>query len=517
MRNDVLSAIETFEAITSTTKRTEKESLLFSIQSNKYAKRLVKLAIGSKQFYVKPPKLSALPKSKHSFSDIDLAYAAFLELTSKLMEGKIVGNEARSNVETFLSQCQHLKLAQKWFHAILEKKLRMGVDTAIQKVWPGLVVPFGVCKGLALVEQKSGKMVERAKKMIHFPCGSQPKKDGFNVSFRCEGDVGTALSSDNVELPVLKPWADAIAKVVGTLSLRTNEFPEDSGAIIVDGEAEAIFNAEDIGHWKSAWGKASALVKAGLKKTGYDPKTISKEMKVMLARDLRITLYDIYPEIAHGQACDIPYMHRYQLCDAIVFNVKKNVLRTGLNQDVINVIEMAKCKTWEELKTVHDVYIKRGEEGSIIRMFDTPVRADSKWRGNYVKWKEHTKVDAVIIGVEEGRGKNAGRAGAFVCWIPKKKAITRVTVPNDKAKQIVWKYRESLGGYFIEFVQQADTKGGNASTFPVFARFRHDQPPMLMKEVGAVALKSKIDMACLGQLRATKLVSVAEACNKSAK
>lgn len=523
----VRTALETFEKIASTTKRTEKEQLLQSIVDNKVAKRLIVLALGPEQFYVKPPKLNTVPKKRRAIGDYESAWIVFENVVSNLLSGKSVGNDARSEVLDLLSKLHGLPLAQKWFHAVLEKKLRMGVDTTIQKVWPGLIVPFGVAKGIALVEQKSGKMVERATKMVTFPAGSQPKKDGFNVSFRCnlETGKGVAVSSDNMELPVLKPWADAIA-VVLRLDVALPKSYLVSNNVIVDGEVEAHYDPEAKSDkaWNSGWGKAGALVKLGITKNGYDPSRITPEQYELLEKDLRITLYDTYPEIAHVETVKIKYRQRYQTTGAVVFNVQKmcskekpKVSPYALRKRCISMIEMVTCRDWKELKVAHDGYVANGEEGSIIRLFDAPVLANSRWRGNFVKWKEHAKIDVVILGVLEGTGSNEGRAGAFVGYIPATKKYTKVTVPSIAGKDAVWKRRNSIAGYWIEVVQQKDAKTSNAATFPVLARFRHDQPPMPLAKVKKLAENSKYKVRITKQMSGNEAIVVAKACNKTSK
>lgn len=521
-------ALETFEKIASTTKRTEKERLLRSVVDNKVAKRLIVLALGPDQFYIKPPKLNTIPKKQRAIGDYESAWLVFENVVSNLLSGKSVGNEARSEVLDLLSKLHDLPLAQKWFHAVLEKKLRMGVDTTIQKVWPGLIVPFGVAKGIALVEQKSGKMVERAKKMVTFPAGSQPKKDGFNVSFRCnlETGKGVAVSSDNMELPVLKPWANAIAHILrSVISLPSRGYSKVVN-VIVDGEVEAHYDPEAKSDkaWNSGWGKAGALVKLGITKSGYDPSRITPEQYELLERDLRITLYDTYPELAHVETVDIAYRSRYQTTGAIVDNVQKLCSKErpkgspyALRKRCVSMIEMVTCRNWKELKVAHDAYVARGEEGSIIRLLDAPVLANSRWRGNFVKWKEHAKIDVVILGVIEGTGSNEGRAGAFVGYIPATKKYTKVTVPSIAGKDAVWKKRNSIAGYWIEVVQQKDAKTSNAATFPVLARFRHDQPPMPLAKVKKIAENSKYAVRISKQMSGNEAIVVAKACNKTSK
>lgn len=511
-----------FDAIEATTKRTEKAELLKGIAKSKTARLLFWLSMNKDKFYITAG--SVKPEiAEYVFDNTDEAVNEFLKVLHRLSSHKISGNIAKAEVNAFFASLTHRKSkvhasTYKWCLRILDKNLRMGVDSSVHAVWPGIVPVFGVAKGLALIKQKTGERDKRAEKMISYPCDLEPKKDGFNISIKCDlkDKTSVALSSDNEELPSLQPYATAIFKAL----LRT-KIPKafgDASVIIVDGECEAKYRIDDPrdSKWQSSWGKCSALCKAGIKKTGYDSSSITPDMVKMLADDLCFSLYEVYPESAHTELFKCERKKRRAFFTAIAENVDRIEFRFGKHasvdvkrKDAVTAISYVTCSNKKELEEQHRKFVEAGEEGSIIRMPDVGVLADSTWRGNYVKYKEYSKEDAIILGVEEGKNRNEGTAGAFVCYMIDKKMISRVTVPTDAVKAWAWKNRTRLHGFCIEVVNAKDKTGdANASRNPVLARFRDDQQPKPLSEVVSLCRKHKLPIP-VGDNMGVKLFSSA--------
>lgn len=495
------------DAIEATTKRTEKSKLLHGLAKSKAARMVFWLAMNRDKFYVTAKTVKAASPKVH-YADTDAAFAEFTGLLWRLSHNELSGNAAKKEVIGFFANLKHKKSGvhsstHKWCLRILDKKLRIGVDTTVHEVWPGIVEVFGVAKGMALVKQKTGEFDKRALKLISYPCDVEPKKDGFNISFKCDmrNNTATALSSDGLELPALQGYADVILAKLKTVKLSKRLSPHR--VLIVDGEAEAKYDisSKDDAAWNSSWGKCSALCKAGIKKTGFDAASMSKTICRMIMNDLVVTLYDIYPPTAHVALFECHRKKRRDAFESIAKHVKKLKFKLRgketkvVREDAVVAIPYKTCQNFKEVQAYHAKCIDHGEEGSIIRMPNVGVIADSKTRTNYVKYKEYGKIDAVILGVEEGEGRNAGTSGAFVCWVPSKKKISRVTVPTDAVKAWVWKHRKIIHGFWLEVIEAKDaTSSNNASRNPVFARFRDDQLPMSLEEVIEVCKKNKLPL-----------------------
>lgn len=508
-RND--KVFDCFDAIANTAKRTEKHDALLSLAKSKALYTLLYLVFGRDKFYVTAKSVEYTGKAsatKQRFASTDEAVSAFLEITWKLANNKLSGNAAKEKLNEFFAAVKKSKnvhaSTHKWLLAVLDKNLRIGIDTSVQDIFPDMIEAFGIPKGLALIEQKSGKRVARAVKMISFPCDVEPKKDGFNISFVCDIDAKTvkAVSSDNEELPALRPYALLVLKALLKLK-QENAIPKqyaNQRVIVIDGEVESDYNIarrEDTENWKSSWGKTSALCKAGIKKTGYDAASIDPIIQEMIYRDLFFTFYEAYPNSAHKKMFECKRIIRRKFFTAVANAItslkycvnKVDVVRFGS----FRAIAYKVCRNEKELEATHVKNVNDGEEGSIIRMPEVGVLADSKWRGNFVKYKEYSKEDAVILGVVEGTGRNAGSAGSFWAYLPARKQFTKVTVLSDAIKAWIWKHRDVVHGFGIEVVGAKDKTGeANASRNPVLARFRHDQLPMDLKSVQKLCVKAKI-------------------------
>lgn len=480
-----------FDAIAATTKRTEKRQLLASMAKSKTMHTLLSMVFGKHKYYITAKSVEYTGKAsitKHRFSTTDDAVERFARICWLLHTNLISGNTAKEIVNEFFASVKKSKdihkNTHKWLLCVLDKNLRIGIDTSVQEIFPDIIEVFGIPKGIALIEQKTGKMVPRAVKMISYPCDVEPKKDGFNISFVCdvENNAVKAVSSDNEELHALRNYAKAVLKA---LKKHIDEIPSVFGKkiIVIDGEVESRFDPKkqsDSSRWKSSWGKTSALCKAGIKKTGFDANSIDDEISKMIENDLRFTFYEAYKNSAHHTLFEVKRSVRR----AFFTKIARTAASIYKRETAFQAITYATCKSKKEMESAHQKNIENGEEGSIIRMPDVGVLADSKWRGNFVKYKAYANEDAVILGVVEGTGRNKGKAGAFWTYLPDKKQYTKVTVPGDLVKDWVWKNRHVLHGFWIEIVGAQDTTAGaNASRNPVLARFRHDQLPMKLAAV----------------------------------
>lgn len=492
VRPAIDSAFACFEELEATSSKLSKESILRKYSENKTLQYLVKLGLDSTRFHVVPKPINTYNaknisgvKSKSGFKSHEEAHDAFKLLASRLSTRKITGADAVTALSIFLASCGNLPLAQKWYHRVLCKKLRCGIDTTIQKVWPGLIIPFGVPKGASLMDQKKNKVIPKVKAMIRFDKGpviSQPKCDGIHGIANVE--QATFQSSSGGDLPNCFPIAELLKAAIASVKL-PKQFR--GYAPLISGECLAKYDPKKDGkRWNSVWGKGGALAKLGNSVNGYDAKRITAEDKKLFHRDFYFEIYDIYPEIAHIQEVDLEYADKVTLLEKIIRNASKLAPKFGLRSDVARLIDMAPCYSWKDIERNNEIWIKRGYEGSILRVPGMKTLANSKWRGCFVKYKRYAYVDAVILGVVEGKKntKNEGKGGSFLTWLPAKKSITKVTIPTDAAKDKCLKYAKYLPGAMIEASQQDDAGGDVAvSRFPIMSRFRDDLPLMPSAEL----------------------------------
>jgi DNA ligase-1 len=90
-------------------------------------------------------------------------------------------------------------------------------------------------------------------------------------------------------------------------------------------------------------------------------------------------------------------------------------------------------------------------------------------------------VDLVVVGVEEGTGKNQGRLGALVCSGVDHGKTIEVNVGSgfsDVERDGFWADRDLVVGRTVEVLADAVTQNQDGSyslRFPRFLRFRDDK------------------------------------------
>ena len=125
---------------------------------------------------------------------------------------------------------------------------------------------------------------------------------------------------------------------------------------------------------------------------------------------------------------------------------------------------------------IYEKVINEGEEGLVIDIADASyVRAKGT---SMFKMKPEVSGDFKVVDVIEGKGKDAGRLGAFV--IEYKNNIVHVgSGLTDSIREEVWADPDKYIGKLIEVVyfgETKDEKTGLASIrLPRFKRFRHDK------------------------------------------
>ena len=526
------AAITALEAVESTSSKLKKKALLSEQVDNKTLQDLLRYAISKEKFGVKPKSLDDYLKASPSlraryFYDAADAFNAFKDLLDHLIARKLTGRAADVAITDFFIGMSKLKGtdAAKWFHRILAKKLRGGIDHTVSEVWPGLVMRWGVPKGKSLVVQKTNKMDKKLQdaviEALALGVDSQPKADGVHGVANCT--TKQMHSSSGERYPAVDKYAAAVAEAVASLKLPAIF---KGNVPLVSGECEARYDAKKDGeHWRSAWGKGGAIAKYGRKPTGFDPKEITPERQRLIDEDFKFVIYDIYPHTAQSEPIHINRRVKRTLLREIIDYIEKHHKRLGVRSKSITLIKQKRCHTWDELLDAHNKWIGMGYEGSILRLPGASTLADSKTRNisvNFLKWKEYAYIDCVILGVEAGKRntKNENRGGAFVAYIPTTKAVTRVTLPTDAARDLGLKYASSFVGFNLEAVEQRDPGGSVAkSRFPVCSRFRDDLTPVSEKRLQEIAKSVKYD---LGKITRTAKDSshvdeMATACNASTK
>ena len=77
----------------------------------------------------------------------------------------------------------------------------------------------------------------------------------------------------------------------------------------------------------------------------------------------------------------------------------------------VQYVKTNKVRFYDEAKAFHNLNLKRGFEGSILRT-DTPYKHGRSW--GLMKFKDFHDAEATIVGYEAGKGKREGTIGKFL-------------------------------------------------------------------------------------------------------
>jgi hypothetical protein len=520
------AALQVLETVECTSGKIAKREALERAKKNKVLQTILRMSLDRSTFGIKPSSLDSYDKvtlslKASNLKTLDDSWSAFQTLAKQLASRKLSGNAAKTALSDFLGSVKN-KCARKWFHRVFAKNLRCGIDHTVSDVWPGLVIRWGVPKGKSLVDQTAHKMDKKLKEAVlaALPKGirSQPKCDGVHGVAVC--DTGAMHSSSGDLSPAISKYAAAIAEAVSTLELPASF---DGYTPLISGECEAKYDPKKDTAWDSPWGKGGAIARFGRTGTGFDPTRITPDKQKLVDNDFIFVIYDIYPDIAQQQPVVIKHSIRRALLSAIAYYCDTHAKKLGIRKGSISLIPEVKCHTWKALEDQHAEWLRRGYEGSILRLPGMQTLADSKTRNiktNFLKWKQYDYVDAVILGVVAGKQntKNAERGGSFLVWLPAKKTTSKVTIPTDAGKDLALKNASSFVGYMLEASQQKDAGGDVAkSRFPTLSRFRDDLPPLSEQEVQKICRQAHMSVTVSRKKSSDKqaVLAMAAACNAS--
>lgn len=435
------SVIEILEELENTSGSLARREILETNKKNPLLKRAF-VAAGDPYtvYYINKFKM---PSAKGTGAD-DSCLESFLDMISEdLSTRRLTGNEAKSWVVGFFSQMTALQ--QKWCQRILLKNMRCGVQSTVNKVWPGAIKTFDV----ALAETLKSEFVEgegiKILEEVTYPVRVEPKLDGLRCIAVKENHVVTFYTRNGTvleTLPTIKAALEACTM----------------NNVVFDGEAMG----ED-------WNESASVLMA--KKTKKDDSGI---------------VYNIFDAMSLAdwieQKCSTLYSQRVDyVADAI------DRLPAGAP---IKQVPHIMAKSEDELKTFFAKCMDEGFEGVMLKTLDTPYKF--KRSSNILKLKPCVTYEGVIVGHYEGRRgtKREGLFGGFQVLLPNG-VITRLGGGfTDALKaEIQLKGPDGYVGDIVELEAQPDpltsdglTKDGKAR-FPVYTRHRDqsDVDPKVIK------------------------------------
>jgi len=215
-----MDTFDILEKLEATSSRLEKEALLKQHLDHEGLKKAFVYAMdpyrtyGVIKFKMPPAATSVVPCS---------GTQPFFDLLDRLAVRSLTGNAAKEALIAVFADMPALE--QKWCQRILIKKLRCGVDTTINKMWPKLVPSFEVQLAAEVETTRTRDAFQIVPGEIKYPTYVDPKLDGLRMIALKEQGVVTLYSRGGQVLDA--PGLDAVRKALA-------EAPYDN--MVLDGE-----------------------------------------------------------------------------------------------------------------------------------------------------------------------------------------------------------------------------------------------------------------------------------------
>lgn len=431
--NDDATVIEILEALEATPGSLAKRAILDKNVRNDLLKRAF-VAAGDPYtvYYVNKFSIPKEPVSLVPIPDDDLLDRFIGGITNMLSTRKITGNDAKAYVTGMFKTMTSLQ--QKWCQRILLKNMRCGVQTTVNKVWPGAIKTFDV----ALAETLKSEFVKgngiKILEKVTYPVRVEPKLDGLRCIAVKQNGVVIFYTRNGMVL-------ETLPKIKWIL--------EDSryDNAVLDGEAMG----ED-------WNESASVLMA--KKSKHDDSNIV------------YNVFDALPlENWVSQETKTPYSERIKMVAHIV----------SLCNDRVKQVPHIMAQNESELKTYFAECMDGGFEGVMLKTLNTPYKF--KRSDNILKLKPCVTYEGVIVAHYEGRrgSKREGLWGGFEVVLPNG-VVTRLGGGfSDVLKaQIQTEGPDTWIGRIVEIEAQPDPLTSDGLTydgkarFPVYTRIRDE-------------------------------------------
>lgn len=154
---------------------------------------------------------------------------------------------------------------------------------------------------------------------------------------------------------------------------------------------------------------------------------------------------------------DKPFGERLKDLKALFKKIPKN--------SPLKMVETFYITDEQELVTAYDEAKIRGYEGLMVRLDNEPYQY--KRSGSLLKMKDFQDTEFKIVGVEEGRGKLQGHAGAFICVTDNGDQFKAKMCGEIGFLKAYWENKEDYIGLLLTVKHQGYTGKNNVPRFPV--------------------------------------------------
>jgi ATP-dependent DNA ligase len=425
-----------FDSLAADNSRLAKEAILTANKDNKELQRAIKLALDPLiSFYIR--KIPAY--NKKAKGSRTLAWAMDT-IQNEFATRNVTGNAA---IELLTNVLESLYEADAGVvEKIIKKDLRCGVSEATaNKIWPKLVSTYPVM----LASGFDQKLVDK----IKFPAYCQLKLDGMRFNAIVRNGTVEYRSRNGKELNIpSKLFSDALLKLADIYGA---DYVFDGELLVVDSTGKPLDRKTGNG-----------ILSKGVKGTMSD-----KE-----AAMVRVTLWDAIPFTGfQAGVFKTPYNERFmQLRQNVDF--LKGVSTIG---HLVDIVWTKEVNTQLEAQNIFEKFLADGQEGTILKS-KTNIWEDKRSK-EQIKFKGELECDLVVVGWEEGTGKNKGRLGALVC--ESSDGLIQVNVGSGYSDEQREEYTKKVIGKIVTVKYNARIKdrgdGVERLFLPTFIEMREDK------------------------------------------
>lgn len=409
-----MNELDVLDLLASTSSTKEKAKI---IKENKNNKPLVELFEACynyrRKFYIN--KFDSNPQQKvHSDN-----HKEFNNILNKLETRSIVGNEAKSTVEEFLTRCTEQQA--KWYSRVLRKDLKAGIAEDSAKE----IADF---PQFDVLLAKDGKSCKKAAEIISKGVYLSPKFDGYRCLAVIENGHITLFSRN------------------GTVY---SNFPSVEKALLESfPNMDIVFDGEIMSDDFQAMQKSAFASKRG---------TTVGDVKYHIFDTLDINEWNTLTFEENKSS-------RYKRLEALSLSFKPE----------LELVKQELVHSMDKVLAAEQLYLSQGYEGAMTCP-DIPYWLGKK-SNTMLKWKTFESEDCEIVGFYEGKDdtKHKGRLGGFILRQENGKECECGSGFSDKDRDYIWNNKSEFLGRTIEVKYQEKTNHG-ILRFPVFIRFRDDK------------------------------------------
>lgn len=367
-------------------------------------------------------------------TDVDsFDFVDFFTKTIRILDNRdITGNSARRLILDLLSYAHALSPSNgyKWTNRVLCQKLRLGLSTkSFNSIYK---IKINSCLFEELASAEDTEMLTKNMKEFN----ENPKN--YIIEPKIDGERLVAIfRNGKVELMSRR------GKPKENLNVIENElmllYPNLENGVL-DGEI-----------YSTNWNESRSI--------------LSSKNKQVDVSNLVFIVFDILSVDIFDGIKSFPLSSRKRLLHHIINDINKDK-----NFKHIRTIPFKIVESLDMVKTEYENYKKAGFEGCMLKRLDSEY--ELKRTRNWLKVKDIISEEYVCVGIEEGKGKNAGKVGALIISLPNGNHC-KVSGLTDDERILFWNNSSHIVGKLIEVKYQEKTITGSLRN-PRFVKIRED-------------------------------------------